>query len=93
MKKRAGQIINRIQLTEKSTDLGEANKYFFKVAPNANKIEIKTAIEELYGVKVDSVNTMNYTGKKKRLRTIRYGKKPDWKRAIVTLGEGDIDLT
>ncbi len=93
MKKSAGKIISRIQLTEKSTVLGEANKYFFKVAPNANKIEIKNAIEELYGVKVDSVNTMNYTGKKKRLRTIRYGKRPDWKRAIVTLGEGDIDLT
>lgn len=93
MKKNAGRIINRIQLTEKSTVLGEENKYFFKVAPNANKIEIKNAIEEIYGVKVESVNTMNYTGKKKRLRTIRYGKRPDWKRAIVTLGEGDIDLT
>ena len=74
--------------------LGEANKYLFQVAPDSNKVEIKRAVESLFDVKVSQVNTMNYTGKRKRQRTAKYGKRPDWKRAVVTLAEGNrIDLT
>lgn len=82
-------IIKKIQLTEKGTALTEkANKYFIEVAKDANKLEIKNAVEKLFNVKVHKVNTINYEGKKKRTRSFRYGKRPDWKRAIVTLQEG-----
>ncbi|MBM4147438.1 MAG: 50S ribosomal protein L23 [Lentisphaerae bacterium] len=93
--KDAGDIIRDIQATEKSAGLGEKQrKYFFRVAPDANKIEIKRAVEELFKVSVAEVNTMNYFGKKKRVRGPKYGRKPDWKRAVVTLKEGGkIDLT
>jgi large subunit ribosomal protein L23 len=78
-----------MQATEKGTVRAEKqNQYFFEVDPDANKPEIKRAVEVLYGVKVDAVNTMQYRGKKKRVRTIRYGRRADWKRAIVTLKEG-----
>jgi len=78
---------------EKSSGMADGNKYFFNVARDANKIEIKSAVEKLFGVKVAGVNTMNYSGKKKRMRTARYGKRSDWKRAVVTLAEGSkIDL-
>ncbi len=87
-------IIKKIQVTEKGTLLGEASKYLFEVAPDSNKVEIKRAVESLFDVKVSQVNTMNYTGKRKRQRTAKYGKRPDWKRAVVTLAEGNhIDLT
>ena len=85
------QIIKTVVLTEKSSDAMEnSNKYTFKVSPSANKIEIATAIEKVFNVKVASVNTMNYTGKKKRQRTAQAGKKADWKKAIVTLKSGEI---
>ena len=88
-------VIKSISLTEKGVMLSEAeNKYFFVVHPDSNKNEIKSAVEERFGVKVSSVNTQNYTGKRKRLRMQRYGKRSDWKRAIVTLEDGHkIDLT
>ena len=87
-------IIKKIQITEKGTLLGEANKYLFEVAPDSNKVEIKRAVESLFDVKVTQVNTMNYTGKRKRQRTAKYGKRSDWKRAVVTLAAGNsIDLT
>ena len=91
----ASSIIKEIQLTEKGTDLREkANQYLFKVDPGANKIEIKQAVESMYGVAVSNVNTMKYAGKRKRERTAKYGKRSDWKRAVVTLKEGSkIDLT
>ena len=85
-------IIKRIQVTEKSTALGEANKYFFEVSLDANKIEIKKAVEAMYKVKVGNVRTCRYMGKLKRERTQKYGRKPDWKRAVVTLKEGKIEL-
>jgi large subunit ribosomal protein L23 len=78
-------IIKTMQVTEKGSRLGLANKYLFVVAPEANKHEIKRAVETLFKVKVARVNTMNCRGKLKRLRTARYGLTPDWKRAIVTL--------
>ena len=95
MKKEAGKIVKRLQLTEKGTLLAEqANQYLFEVDLGANKIEIKKAVEELFNVKVKSVNTMRQDGKRKRLRTQRkFGKRRDWKRAVVTLAEGTIDLT
>ena len=87
------EVIRRIQVTEKGTHLAEDRKYLFTVAPDSNKIEIKRAVEQLFDVKVTKVNTMNYEGKKKRQRTMKYGKRPDWKRAVVTLAEDHkIDL-
>jgi large subunit ribosomal protein L23 len=87
-------IIQTASLTEKSSLLGEKhNKYVFRVAPRANKIQIKQAIEKLFNKKVVAVNTANYAGKKKRERRADYGRKNHWKKAIVTLKEGDkIDL-
>lgn len=87
-------VIRLLQITEKGTRLGAAeNKYLFKVSPAATKQEIKAAMETLFKVGVVKVNTMNYTGKLRRDRKSRYGRKADWKRAVVTLKKGDkIDL-
>jgi len=71
-------------ISEKSYGLLEDNRYTFVVAPHANKTEIKIAVEQVFGVKVLSVNTMNRPGKRKRTR-FGYGKRKDTKRAIVTL--------
>ncbi len=80
-------------ITEKSNAMAKASKYVFKVSPAAGKIEIGAAIEELFKVKVKSVNVMNYEGKAKRAgRTMKMGRRPDWKKAVVTLSEGTIDL-
>ena len=80
-------------VTEKATAISEKlNRYTFCVSPDANKYQIKSLVEELYGVKVTSVNTMNYEGKKKQRYTkagIIRGKKPAFKKAIVTLAEGE----
>jgi large subunit ribosomal protein L23 len=87
-------IIQRGSLTEKSTLLSEKqNKYVFHVSPRANKIQIRKAIEKLFQKEVVDVNTCNYAGKKKRERRADFGRKPHWKKAIVTLKEGEkIDL-
>jgi len=83
-------IIESIRLTEKGTLLSEKqNKYVFRVRPHANKLQIKRAVEQLFGKKVISVNTANYAGKTTRERTAARGRKPHWKKAIVTLKEGD----
>ena len=83
-------LIQTVQLTEKATLLGEKhNKYVFRVSPRANKIQIKQAIERLFGKKVVDVNTCNYAGKKKRERRADFGRKAHWKKAIVTLKEGE----
>lgn len=76
-------------ITEKSSSqIASQNTYTFKVSINANKIEIAKAIEHIFSVKVLAVNTIRMMGKPKRLG--RYsGKRPDWKKAIVTLREGD----
>jgi len=76
-------------ITEKTgTQVETNNTYTFKVSMSANKIEIKKAIEKIFAVKVISVNTITLLGKPKRLG--RYnGKRPDWKKAIVTLRAGD----
>ncbi len=87
-------IIQTASLTEKASLLSEKlNKYVFRVSPRANKIQIKQAIEKLFSKTVVSVNTCNYAGKKKRERSANFGRKAHWKKAIVTLKEGDkIDL-
>lgn len=76
-------------LTEKGTLLKESdNVILFRVGKTANKIEIKKAVEQLLKVKVDSVRTINCKGKKKRLGK-HEGRRPDWKKAMVTLKEGE----
>ncbi len=83
-------IIQNIHLTEKASVLSEkGNKYVFRVRPGANKIQIRQAIEKLFKKKVVSVNTSNYAGKAKRGRTGHSGRGAHWKKAIVTLAEGE----
>ena len=82
-------IVVRPIITEKSTLLKDAgNQYIFEVQRDANKIEIKKAVEKLFKVKVVSVNISNMLGKKKRLGRFQ-GKKPDWKKAVVKLSPKD----
>ena len=83
----AQDIIIKPIITEKSMGGLQENKYTFKVAKNANKIEIAKAVEELFGVQVASVNTMNVRGRAKRVGLNR-GVTPSWTKAIVTLAEG-----
>lgn len=81
-------IIERPLITEKSIAGAERGKYTFRVSKDANKIEIAQAVEQVFNVKVDSVNTLTVKGKKRRLGRRREGKTPDWKKAIVTLKPG-----
>ncbi len=74
-------------VSEKSYGLMEQNVYTFLVHPDSNKTQIKIAVQEIFGVKVDSVNTTNREGKRKRTRT-GYGKRKNTKRAYVTLAAG-----
>ena len=79
-------------VSEKSYGLLDVNKYTFLVHPDANKTEIKIAVEKVFGVKVDGVNTINRAGKLKRTRT-GFGRRKSTKRAIVTVAAGDrIDI-
>jgi len=85
--KKAQDIILAPVITEKSMMGVAERKYTFKVATDANKIEIAKAVEELFGVDVEKVNTVSVRGRFKRMgRTAGY--RPDWKKAIVTLAEG-----
>jgi large subunit ribosomal protein L23 len=82
--------IQTVLLTEKATLLSEKhNQYVFRVSPKANKIEIKRAVELLFKKTVIQVNTANFAGKKKRERTANFGRRSHWKKAIVTLKEGE----
>ncbi|MFT7464700.1 MAG: large subunit ribosomal protein L23 [Pseudohongiellaceae bacterium] len=88
MRNDAHDIVRRPLITEKGTDISsDKNGYTFLVAPHANKVQIKQAIEELFEVEVLRVNTMTRHGKIKG-RGPRAVKRPDWKRAIVTLADG-----
>jgi large subunit ribosomal protein L23 len=78
-------------ISEKSYGLLDEDKYTFVVRPDANKTQIKIAVEKVFGVKVESVNTLNRQGKRKRTRA-GFGKRADTKRAIVTLREGRIEI-
>ena len=84
-------VIIRPVVSEKSYNLIDQGKYTFEVAPGSNKTEIKQAVEQIFNVKVASVNTLNRIGKTKRTR-FGFGKRKDTKRAIVTLKSGSIDL-
>ena len=80
-------IIKALVRTEKSTLYEPQSKYLFLVEKRANKIQIKSAVEQIYKVKVQDVNTAIYPGKLKKVRH-QLGKTPDFKRAVVTLKEG-----
>jgi large subunit ribosomal protein L23 len=86
-------ILKSPLVTEKVSALNEKGKYGFIVKSTANKVEIKKAVEKLYGVNVKNVNTINVLGKKKTRFTkagTLAGRKPDYKKAIVTLAEGEV---
>ena len=80
------EIIKKPIITENSMDQMADKKYTFEVAKDANKIEIKKAVEEIFGVKVEKVTTMRVLGKVKRMGA-NSGKRPDWKKAIVKLAD------
>ena len=80
------EIVKRPIITEHSMDQMADRKYTFEVAKDANKIEIKNAVEEIFGVQVERVTTMRMLGKIKRMGA-NSGKRPDWKKAIVKLTE------
>ena len=82
-------IIRKVQITEKGTLLACDNKYLLEVAPKANKIEIKSAVEKQFGVHVLAVRTQNYKGVLRTLRNRRVVRGPSWKRAIVTVKAGE----
>ncbi|MBN1515982.1 50S ribosomal protein L23 [Candidatus Sumerlaeota bacterium] len=83
------EILIRPVITEKASQLSESDpkQYVFRVQPGANKVEIRRAVEIHYNVKVRKVNTINMLGKKRRLRYVQ-GRRPSWKKAIVTLEPG-----
>jgi large subunit ribosomal protein L23 len=84
------EIIKTVRLTEKGTRQGDAyNQYTVVADPRANKTQIRHAVQELFKVKVTKVNTLNVHGKARRQRTKQAGQTNDWKKAIVTLKEGD----
>jgi large subunit ribosomal protein L23 len=89
------EIIKTVRLTEKGTRQGESfNQYTVVADPRANKTQIRQAVQELFKVKVTKVNTLNVRGKARRQRTAQAGQTNAWKKAIVTLKEGDkISLT
>lgn len=87
--KNARDIIIEPVVSEQSMELmQENNTYTFRVLKEANKIEIKNAIEEIFNVSVENVNTMNVRGKTRRMGR-NEGKRPDWKKALVKLAAGD----
>jgi len=83
----AYKVLYSPHVTEKATDLTEENKYVFKVWPRSNKIQVKKAVEDTYGVNVEAVNIINVPGKKKRLGR-SMGWRKGYKKAIVELKEG-----
>jgi len=84
----AREIIIRPVISERAFDMQEYNRYTFEVDKRANKIEIAKAVEEIFGVHVKKVNTVNVKPKKKRVRYVA-GMTRSWKKAIVTLAEGE----
>jgi len=89
------EIIRTVRLTEKGTRQGENyNQYTVVADPRANKTQIRQAVQDLFKVNVTKINTLNVRGKFRRQRTTQAGKASDWKKAIVTLKEGQkISLT
>ena len=91
IKKNPRDIIIKPIISEKSCALIDEGKYTFEVDTRSNKTEIKQAIEEIFSVKVDSINTLNRVGKTRKTR-FGMGKRKDTKRAIVSLKSGSIDI-
>jgi large subunit ribosomal protein L23 len=86
----AFHIIKTVRVTEKGTTQSEKfNQYTVVADRRANKVQIRSAVEELFKVKVVRVNTSNVRGKYRRQRTVQAGQAPSWKKAVVTLKEGD----
>lgn len=86
----AYDVIKTVRITEKGTMQSEkVNQYTVVADRRANKVQIRKAVEELFKVKVTNVNTLNVRGKLRRQRTLQAGKSPDWKKAIVSLKQGD----
>ena len=84
------EIIRTVRLTEKGTRQGDKyNQYTVVADPRANKMQIRKAVQDLFKVKVIKVNTLNVRGKERRQRTAQAGRAPGWKKAIVTLKDGD----
>lgn len=84
------QVLLTPRVTEKSTRVGaDANQYVFRVVPDANKHEVRDAVEKLFDVNVESVRIVNVKGKNKSFR-MRPGKRSDWKKAYVRLQEGQV---
>ncbi len=87
----AQDVIIKPVISETSMDMAQERKYTFKVAPDANKTEVKLAVEEIFGVEVEKVNIMNVKGKVKRMgRSV--GKRPDTKKAIVKITESSKEI-
>jgi len=82
-------VVLRPMITEKATRLGAEHKYMFEVRRQANKVQIKEAIEKGFEVKVVAVNVMTMKGKPHRVRGNRIKHRPNWKKAVVTLAPGD----
>ena len=87
MSKDLNTIIRRPIITERASELQESGKYIFEVRGDANKIEIRKAVESIWKVEVKDVRTANFRGKVKRMGRFA-GRRPDWKKAYVTLAEG-----
>ena len=85
--KMAYDIVKRPIISEQSTEHVDMKKYVFEVARDANKIEIKKAVEEIFGVEVMKVTTLNMKGKKKRMGRHPEGSRRNWKKAVVRLAE------
>ena len=83
----ATEVIRRVRQTEKGTRLARHDQYLVDVALDANKVEIRLAVQELFGVKVLKVNTTVVHGKWRRLQG-RWGRRTDWKKAVVSLTKG-----
>jgi large subunit ribosomal protein L23 len=92
--KDAYAVVKTVRVTEKGTaQMEKLNQYQVVVDKHANKLDVKHAVERLFKVTVLHVNTMNVRGKARRERTVQFGRVPSWKKAVVTLKEGDkIDL-
>jgi large subunit ribosomal protein L23 len=85
----SGTIVRRPVITERGAALQESQgKYLFEVSSSANKLEIKRAVEAMYEVRVTKVNTLTVHGKVKRMGRFQ-GRRSDWKKAVVTLAEGE----
>ena len=83
----ATEIVKRVLQTEKGTRIAKHDQYLLNVAIDANKVQIREAVEQLFNVNVEKVNTLIGHGKWRRLST-KIGRRPDWKRAIVTVTKG-----